>query len=236
VELPLQLPSQLKTLQKACVDKVFNANPALCPPESIVGHAVVHTQLLPLPLTGPAYFVSHGGEEFPSLTMVLQGNGVTIELVGSTLIKKGITSTTFKTVPDTPFETFELTLPQGKYAALAGYLPASAKGSFCGQKLIMPSEFVAQNGMQISVTGCSLTIMSHKVRGRTLTLSVFVPSAGKLNASGRGLSSASKTAKGEGTLTLTLHANKRGKFKTKVKLTFTPSRGARQAKAVSLRI
>jgi hypothetical protein len=242
VELPLQLPSQLKTLQKACLDKVFNANPANCPPESIVGHAVVDTQLLPVPLAGPAYFVSHGGEEFPSLTMILQGYGVKIELVGSTLIRKGITSTTFKTVPDTPFNTFELTLPQGKYAALAAYLPAGAKGSFCGQNLKMPSEFIAQNGMElhqntaITVTGCSLTLMSKKIKGRTLTLSVFVPSAGKLKASGRGLSSTSKTAKGEGTLTLTLHAKKRGKFKTKVKLTFTPSKGARQAKTLSLRI
>jgi hypothetical protein len=242
VELPLQLPSQLKTLQKACIDKVFNANPALCPPESIVGQAVVHTQLLPVPLTGPAYFVSHGGEEFPSLTMVLQGYGVKVELVGSTLIRKGITSTTFRTVPDTPFESFELILPQGKYSALAANLPKSANGSFCGQKLIMPSEFIAQNGMQlkqntqIAVTGCGLTILSHKLMGRNLTLSVLVPSAGKLKASGKGLSSVSKTAKGAGTLTLTLHAKKHGKFKTKVKLTFTPSKGARQAKALSLRI
>jgi hypothetical protein len=160
VELPLQLPSQLKTLQKACLDRVFNTNPASCPAESIVGHATVHTPLLPAPLTGPAYFVSHGNEAFPSLTMVLQGNGVTVQLVGSTFIKNGITSSTFKTVPDTPFETFELTLPQGKYAALAANLPSKANGSFCGQNLKMPTELVAQNGAvihqqtPITVTGC----------------------------------------------------------------------------------
>jgi hypothetical protein len=52
--------------------------------------------------------------------MVLQGDGVTIDLVGATFISKsGITSTTFKTVPDQPFSTFELTLPEGKYSALA---------------------------------------------------------------------------------------------------------------------
>jgi hypothetical protein len=163
VELPLQLPSQLKTLQKACLDKVFNINPAGCPPESIVGHATVHTPVLPVPLTGPAYFVSHGNEDFPSLTMVLQGYGVKIELVGSTLIRNGVTSTTFKTVPDVPFETFELTLPQGKYAALAANLPAKANGSFCGQKLVMPTEMIAQNGTAIyqktpiTVTGCPKT-------------------------------------------------------------------------------
>jgi hypothetical protein len=132
--LPIQLPSRLTTLQKACLDKVFNANPAACPPQSIIGHAKVITPLLPVPLTGPAYFVSHGGEAFPSLTLVLQGYGVTIDLVGTTFISKaGITSTTFKTVPDTPFNTFELTLPQGKYSALGANLPAKAHGSFCGQ-------------------------------------------------------------------------------------------------------
>jgi hypothetical protein len=162
VDLPIQLPSQLKTLQKACLAKVFESNPAGCPPESIVGHAKVITPLLPVPLTGPAYFVSHGGEEFPSLTMVLQGYGVTVELVGSTFIsKKGITSSTFKTVPDVPFNTFELTLPQGRYAALAAHLPANAHGSLCGQKLKMPTLLVAQNGLEIhqqtpiAVTGCA---------------------------------------------------------------------------------
>jgi hypothetical protein len=35
-------------------------------------------------------------------------------------IKNGITSTTFKTVPDVPFETFELTLPQGRLALRVG--------------------------------------------------------------------------------------------------------------------
>jgi hypothetical protein len=173
VDLPIQLPSQLKTLQKACLASVFEANPAGCPAESIVGHAIVHTPLLALPLSGPAYFVSHGGEAFPSLTIVLQGNGVTVDLVGSTFVKHGITSTTFKTLPDTPFSTFELTLPQGKYAALAANLPAKAKGSFCGQNLKMPTLFVAQNGLEIhqathiAVTGCPKAKKARKAKKAT---------------------------------------------------------------------
>jgi hypothetical protein len=162
VDLPIQLPSRLTTLQKACLDKVFAVNPAGCPSASIIGHAKVITPLLPVPLEGPAYFVSHGGEAFPSLEIVLQGYGVTVDLVGTTFISKaGITSTTFKTVPDTPFNTFELTLPQGKFSALGANLPAKAKGSFCGQSLKMPTEFVAQNGLvihqqtPIAVTGCA---------------------------------------------------------------------------------
>jgi hypothetical protein len=124
----------------------------------------VHTPELPDPLTGPAIFVSHGGEAFPTLTMVLQGDGVTIDLVGSTFINKaGITSTTFKTVPDAPFSTFELTLPQGPSSALATNVPAKANYSLCGQKLSMPTEFVGQNGAVIdqttpvAVTGCAKT-------------------------------------------------------------------------------
>ena len=117
VELPKNLPSRLTTLQKACTAKAFETNPASCPAESVIGHAVVHTQVLPVPLEGPAYFVSHGGEAFPSLEIVLQGYGVTVDLVGTTFItKSGITSTNFKTTPDVPFETFELTFRRGSTA------------------------------------------------------------------------------------------------------------------------
>jgi hypothetical protein len=161
VDLPKQLPSRLTTLQKACTNAQFEKDPANCPSASKIGYATVHTPLLPVPLTGPAIFVSHGGEAFPSLTIVLQGYGVTVDLVGTTFISKaGITSTTFKTVPDVPFSTFELTLGQGKYSALAANVPAKDHYSLCGQKLAMPTAFVAQNGAEIhestpiSVTGC----------------------------------------------------------------------------------
>jgi hypothetical protein len=159
VELPKVLPSRLTTLQKACTAAQFNSNPAGCPAASIIGHAKAVTPLLPVPLEGPAYFVSHGGEAFPSLIVVLQGAApynVTLDLVGTTFISKaGITSSTFKTVPDAPVGSFELMLPQGKFSALA------ANGNLCTSKLAMPTEFLAQNGAKInestpvSVTGCA---------------------------------------------------------------------------------
>jgi hypothetical protein len=155
VELPKQLPSRLTTLQKACTAKQFELNPANCPKESKIGFATVKTPILPVALSGPVIFVSHGGEAFPSLTIVLQGDNVTIDLVGATFISKaGVTSTTFKTVPDTPFSSFELTLPEGKFSALA------ANGNLCKETLSMPTQFVAQNGAEIKettkvgVTGC----------------------------------------------------------------------------------
>jgi uncharacterized repeat protein (TIGR01451 family) len=164
VDLPKQLPSRLTTLQKACTAAQFNTNPAGCPAASVVGHAIVHTSVLPVPLEGPAYFVSNGGEAFPNLIMVLQGYGVTVDLVGDTFInKQGITSSTFKTVPDVPFNTFELTLPQGPNSALATNVPAKAQYSLCGQKLTMPTELIAQNGAVINqatpigINGCAKT-------------------------------------------------------------------------------
>ena len=103
VELPKGLPSRLTTLQKACTAAQFHTDPAGCPAASVVGHAKAITPLVPVPLEGPAYFVSNGGEAFPNLIVVLQGYGVTIDLVGDTFISKaGITSSTFKTVPDAP--------------------------------------------------------------------------------------------------------------------------------------
>jgi uncharacterized repeat protein (TIGR01451 family) len=162
VDLPRQLPSRLTTLQKACTSAQFDANPAGCPSASLVGHAKVITPILPVALTGPAYFVSRGGEAFPQLIVVLQGYGVTVDLVGDTFISKaGITSSTFKATPDVPFSLFELSLPEGKYSALAANLPAKAKGSFCGQTLTMPTAFVGQNGAvihqstKITPSGCA---------------------------------------------------------------------------------
>ncbi len=166
VDLPKQLPSRLTTLQKACPAATFQANPANCPSASIVGHAKALTPVLPVPLEGPAYFVSHAGEEFPSLIVVLQGYGVTVELVGTTFInsKTNITSSTFKQVPDVPIGQLRTVLPQGKYSALA------ANGNLCKTKLPMPTAFMAQNGAVIhqstpvNVTGCAKTKKAKKTK------------------------------------------------------------------------
>jgi hypothetical protein len=170
VDLPKQLPSRLTTLQKACTATQFEANPAGCPAASIVGHATAITPLIPVPLTGPAYFVSYGGAKFPELVIVLQGYGVTLDLHGETFISKaGITSSTFKTVPDAPVGSFELTLPQGKYSALA------ANGNLCKSTLKMPTLFLAQNGTvlkqstSINVTGCAKAKKAHKTSKRHKT-------------------------------------------------------------------
>ena len=159
VSLPKQLPSPLKTLQKACTEQVFAENPSNCPKASRVGEATVKTPVLEGPLSGPAYFVSHGGAKYPELIIVLTGeDGVTVQVHGETFIsKQGITTATFGTVPDVPFSNFELELPQREYPAL------TANGNLCKGTLIMPTEMVGQNGLvikqstKISVMGCPPT-------------------------------------------------------------------------------
>jgi hypothetical protein len=160
-DLPKQLPARLTTIQKACLASVFESNPAGCPPASLIGRAVVRTPVLPDPLAGPVYFVSHGGAKFPDAVLVLQGDGVKVNLRGETFISKaGITSATFRNTPDVPFESIEVIVPQGPFSEFGSNLPAKAKNSFCGQKLVMPTFFKAQNGLEfkqntkVGVTGC----------------------------------------------------------------------------------
>lgn len=168
VDLPKQLPSRLTTLQKACTAAVFETNPAACPAASVVGEGTAVTRVLKNPLKGPAYLVSHAAAAFPDLEIVLQGEGITLVLDGNTNIKKGITSSTFNSVPDAPITTFDLVLPEGSYSVLSANLPAKAKGSMCKEKLAMPTTITGQNGAvikqttKIAVSGCP----RHKAKKR----------------------------------------------------------------------
>jgi hypothetical protein len=146
LDLPKQLSARQSTLQKACTSAVFEADPAACPAASVVGRASVVTPVFENPLTGPAYLVSHGGVAFPDLEIVLQGEGVTLELDGQTNIAKGLISSAFRSLPDAPISTFDLVLQNGPHSLLAANLPARAKGSLCSQTLSMPTAITGQNG------------------------------------------------------------------------------------------
>ena len=98
---------------------------------------------------------------FPGLVIVLQGEGITLDLEGQTSIRQGITSSTFRSLPDAPISTFDLVLPTGPHSILAANLPARAKRGLCSQTLRMPTAITGQNGAQIkqttriAISGCT---------------------------------------------------------------------------------
>ncbi|HEX7611022.1 MAG TPA: hypothetical protein VF380_10130 [Solirubrobacteraceae bacterium] len=188
VQLPKPLPSRLSTLQKSCLEGTFAASPRSCPEGSLVGVATVSTPVLPQKLTGPAYLVSHGGAAFPDLDLVLEGDhGVRVILVGNTNISRGVTTSTFASIPDVPVSSFSLSLPMGPHSALSAY------GNLCAAPLVMPTTITAQNGAQfkqgtrLSVSNCGVRILRHRISGHTLILTVRSFAAGRIGVSGRNL-------------------------------------------------
>jgi hypothetical protein len=168
LDLPKQLSARLATLRGACPAAVAQANPAACPRTSAVGTATVVTPVLGNPLSGSAYLISNGAAALPALEMVLQGEGVTLDLVGQASIGKGVVSVAFKALPDVPISTFDLVLGDGPRSLLAASLQALAKGSMCRQSLAMPIALTGQNGAvvkqtaHIAVSGCP----AHRARRR----------------------------------------------------------------------
>ena len=196
LEFPKQLPSRNTTLQKACVAAVFQANPASCPAASDIGSVSVVTPVLSVPLAGPIYLVSYGGEKFPQLVLILQGEGVTVDVTGTVFVsKQGITSVTLKSVPDAPFTSVEVRNPRGPFSILTANVPEKKEFSLCGQSLVMPTEMVAQNGAvfrqstKIAVTGCTKGApggrRSSRKRSRCAARNRRAPGGGSCEATAR---------------------------------------------------
>jgi hypothetical protein len=154
LDLPRALPSRLTTLQGACLEATFKADPAHCPTGSILGTGAVTTPFLRGLLTGPIYLVSHGGRAFPDLDAVLQGEGVTLILTGTAGFAGGGSYEAFRTLPDAPISTLDLMFPRSAHSAFA------ANVNLCKRALRMPVEITGQNGAvvkqttTIAVAGC----------------------------------------------------------------------------------
>jgi hypothetical protein len=119
VALPRQLPTRLTSLQGSCPSAVFEENPAACPSASIVGIARARTPVLPGELVGPVYLVAHGRNVVPSPVVVLEDDGVMLELSGATSIDaRGIAHVAFADTPDVPLGRLELLLPAGPHSLL----------------------------------------------------------------------------------------------------------------------
>jgi hypothetical protein len=237
LQLPKQLPSRLTTLQKACVAASFEASlpPGNCAHTADVGTVSVTTPVLPGTLKGPAYLISHGGESFPDLDLVLQGDGVEVVLVGHTHISSaGITTSTFESLPDVPISSVTVDLPMGPDSAL------DTDGRLCRTKLLAPTTVIAQSGAkitqstQISVSGCPIELISHKRHGSRVTVTVWTPQAGLLTISGRGVKAVRKRVKKAGdvkvSVPLTGHARKH-----KLRIGFTAKAGHNPS-AISLSV
>jgi hypothetical protein len=246
LQLPKRLPARLTTLQKACPAATFEVAvpPGACAETSRVGSATVATPVLPDKLTGPAYLVSHGGQAFPDLDLVLRGDGVEVVLVGHTHISSaGITTSTFEALPDVPISNVAVSLPLGPQSVL------SANGNLCKARLQAPTTIIAQSGAKIApqttiaVRNCPFAILAHRTVGRRALLTVRVPGAGRIAGGGRDLRVVRRRVRDAGTVKLTLRLSRagvralhrRGRLGVRLRLTFRPRSGHRARAAVTLR-
>jgi hypothetical protein len=168
--LKLQLPKQLTlrhaTLAGDCSTQIFQGNPASCPAGSVVGHATALTPVFEGVLSGPVYLVARAGQALPSLELVLQGAGITLEVTGSLASKAGVSTGAFEQIPDMPFSSLEIAFPEGQHSLLV------ANGSLCKTKLAVAGELVAQNGAvlkqstKLVVNGCMKSEVKHKKKSK----------------------------------------------------------------------
>lgn len=174
VVLPRVLSTRLTALQSACRAVVFAADPAACPAASLIGVARASTPLLSTALQGPVYLIARGRDQLPAPVVVLQGQGVRLDLDASTSIgRRGRIAITFSSLPDLPLRGVELYLPRGAHSALsaAGNLCAAATSA---HTLPLPLELAAHNGLvihrnaTIAVRGCPRA-SRHKQRSRNAT-------------------------------------------------------------------
>ncbi len=231
VQLPKQLPSRLTTLQKSCPEATAAINIYDCPPGSKVGGVRANTPLLPSKMTGSAYLVSHGGEAFPDLDLVLEADGVRVILVGHTKITNDITTTYFQTLPDVPVTSITVNLPTGPNSALAG------NGNLCNAHLVMPTTITGENGKKITqntvmtTPTCGVQIVGRKVVGDIVYLTVKTFAPGRISGSGAGLSRTVRhlrAAHATATLKVPLSGAGRGRgrpFSVRVRVGFVPSNG-----------
>jgi hypothetical protein len=241
VKLPSQLAARLDTVQLACPEATFRADPAGCGAASKVGTTRAVTPLLAAPLTGPVYLEAHEAGKLPTLEALLQGSGITVDLSGTIALGNGITST-FGAVPDVPITEFTLNLPAGRGSALA------ASADLCAAPLNFTASILGQNGKKadvksvVHVAGCGVTITRSKVTRRTAALSVRVPAPGTVTLTGKGIARVKKTFKAAGTYKVRVKLSKAGvkalkkarkqkskrkrKLSVKVSAAFAPKKGA----------
>jgi hypothetical protein len=243
VALPLSLALDPGNANGLC--EPANAAANKCAASTIVGRATAHS-ILPHPLTGPVYFVRGERKDpksgrtiktLPKLFIPLSADGVTIYINASSNVKDKRLVTTFDTLPDAPFSSFDLQIDGGKHGILA-----VSGANVCATTQISDARFTGQNDKIADAaitmgTPCALGVVKSSHTSTALKLTVGGVGAGKLSVTGQGAAKASRTIGSATTATLTLRLSKSTRsalahgrnVRVKVKVLFTP-KGAKKAR------
>jgi hypothetical protein len=243
VSLPLSLALDPGNANGLCEPADAAANK--CAASTVVGHAKA-VSVLPHPLTGPVYFVRGERKDpksgrtiktLPKLFIPLSADGVTISINASSDVRGNHLVTTFDTLPDAPFSSFDLQIDGGKHGILA-----VSGANVCAGTQIADARFTGQNDKIADAaitmgTPCALGIVKSSHTSTALKLAVGGVGAGKLTATGKGLAKVSRTIGTATTATLTMKLSKSTRsalahgrnVKVKVTVLFTP-KGAKKAK------
>jgi hypothetical protein len=223
VTLPLSMALDPNNSQHVCdydVATAVHGGPVPCPASTIIGTATAVTPLLSQALTGDVYLVqgirfNAQGQRIrtlPTLLIPLRGQ-IALDLRAKTSVNSaagGALVTTFSTIPDAPVSKFSLTI----FGGPKGILVITGRGrSICNAKQVATASFGAQSGKTKSSsitmrTPCRspVSVRRATVKGHAVQVTVHVPAAGKLAASGAGLRGAIKRPARATTVTLTLTA------------------------------
>jgi hypothetical protein len=210
VKLPTQLGARLSTINQACPEDTFKADPKTCAAGSKVGTVSAATPLLAQPLGGTVYLEAHKPPNLPTLEAVLEGSGITLDLSGKLNLTGGITST-FDTVPDAPISSFRLALPPSVTNSAL-----SATADLCASRLPLVATINGQNGKKvdvnsaIEVAGCGIAIGKVTVKKRAASLRVRIPAPGSVTISGKGLKKVKKSFTKSGTFSIRTKLTKKG--------------------------
>ncbi|HEX4735479.1 MAG TPA: hypothetical protein VH247_13760 [Thermoleophilaceae bacterium] len=219
VKLPSQLGARLSTINMACPQATFQADPKSCGAGSKVGTVSAATPLLAQPLTGTVYLAAHEAGKLPTLEAVLEGSGITVNLSGTLNLGNGIQST-FATVPDVPITSFRLSLPASpSNSALA------AGADLCAVPLKFSASILGQNGKKVDlvnspvdVAGCIFKVTGAKVVKRKATITVRLPAPGRVKLFGPGLKTVTRNFAAAGTYKVKMSLSKKGVRSLKKKL------------------
>ncbi len=150
VKLPLSLALDPENAQALCEFKDGTKVEPTCPRGSIVGRARAATPLLDEPLTAPVYFVKNvridprSGRPIrtlPMLVIPLRGQGIALNIKGTSHVSGDRLVSTFDTIPDAPVTRFELNLEGGRN----GILTVSGT-NVCRRAQVASVQIDGQNG------------------------------------------------------------------------------------------